>query len=62
MKTTIINILIKRDNMTRFEATELISQAQQAFNEYMNDGDLDSAYNICEEFFGLEPDYMEAFI
>jgi len=26
--------------------------------QYMEDGDLDSAYNICEEYFGLEPDYL----
>jgi len=52
------NILIKRDNMASSEADELISDAQDAMNEYLESGDFESAENVCAEYFGLEPDYL----
>ena len=55
-------ILIKRDNMTPEAADELIEEAQEAFHAYLDEGDLDAAENICSEFFGLEPDYIDEFI
>jgi len=58
MQERIKKILMRRDRMSESEAEDLIKDAQVALQEYLNSGDLDSAENICEEFFGLEPDYL----
>jgi hypothetical protein len=55
---TIKNILMTRDNMTEMEADELISEAKADLNDRLEHGDTISAYDICEEYFGLEPDYL----
>lgn len=55
---SIIQILIERDNMPEEEAKELFILARKALYEYISEGDEEAAYNICEEFFGLEPDYI----
>jgi len=51
--------LIDRDKLTPNEADEEIMLAQDQMNEYLLFGDTDSAYYICQEYFGLEPDYLE---
>lgn len=52
IKQTIMN----RDGMSEEEADELIAEARQDLHERLaNDKD---AYDICEEWFGLEPDYI----
>ena len=55
---TIKDILIRRDNMTPNDADKLILAAKKQLTEYLSDGDLDLAENICQEFFNLEPDYI----
>ena len=55
---TIKDILIRRDNMTPNDADKLILEAKKQLTEYLSDGDLDLAENICQEFFNLEPDYI----
>jgi len=55
---TIKEILMDRDGMDEIEADDLIEEAKEALQEYLADGDMESAENICEEFFGLEPDYV----
>ena len=55
-------ILIKRDNMTPEAADELIEEAREDFHAYLAEGDLEAAENICEEYFGFEPDYIDEFI
>jgi hypothetical protein len=57
--TKIKRILMLRDKMTPNEAEELISQARGQLEEYLFLGDIESAENICSEYFGLEPDYIE---
>ena len=54
----ILEVLMNRDNMTKKEAIELIKEARKQLNIYLEEGDLESAENICEEFFGLEYDYI----
>jgi hypothetical protein len=54
--TTILNILIERDGMAAEAALELIEQARTDLNERLEDGEI--PHNICEEWFGLEPDYI----
>jgi len=55
---TIKSILMKRDGISEQAAIEIIKEARETLQEYIDDGDMDSAHNICEEFFGLEPDYI----
>lgn len=59
---SIVKVLMERDGMSEQEAQELVNQAREAFQEYLSDGDIQSAYDICEEYFGLEPDYIDDFI
>ncbi len=51
-------ILMKRDNMSEEDAEELIGQAKEQLIEYLKNDDQESAEDICEEFFSLEPDYL----
>ena len=59
MKETIKQVLIRRDKMTSDQADELIQEAKEALREYLLDNDLQAAEDVCEEFFGLEPDYID---
>jgi len=47
--------------LTAPEAASLISEAREQFNEYVSNGDFDSAEEICADYFGLEPDYLVEF-
>lgn len=55
---TIKQVLMERDGMDEDEAKDLIEEARQALMEYIEEDDLEAAYNICKEYFGLEPDYL----
>ena len=54
----IARVLMKRDGMTYEEANNLIDEAREALQNYLDEGDSFGAENVCEEFFGLEPDYL----
>ena len=54
---TIKQILMDRDGLTADEADNEISDAREALMEYLENDD-PAAHDICEEFFGLEPDYL----
>lgn len=54
--TNIKHVLMTRDGMTEQEADELIADARADLNERLEDGE--TPMDICEEWFGLEPDYM----
>jgi hypothetical protein len=58
---SIKEILIERDGMDPDDADALIAEAQEEFDEFLANGDLDEAENICSEWFGLEPDYVIEF-
>ena len=58
----IIKILMERDGLSEEEASVLVDEAREAMHNYLMDGDMESASDICEEFFGLEPDYLESLI
>ena len=51
-------ILMDRDKMSANDADALIEEAKEAFECYIDESDLLSAYEVCQEFFGLEPDYI----
>jgi len=58
---SIKEVLITRDGMDPTDADDLIAQAQAEFDQHINNNELDLAENICEEWFGLEPDYVIEF-
>lgn len=51
-------VLIERDGITPEEADIQIKEAKEVLQEYLEEGDQESAHDICQEFFGLEPDYL----
>lgn len=51
-------ILMDRDGISACEASNLIDEAKDKLQKYLEIGDQESAFNICEEFFGLEPDLI----
>jgi hypothetical protein len=57
-KETIKEILIRRDSMTIKDADDLIKEAKDAFHEMLLHGETEEAYDICQDYFGLEPDYI----
>ena len=59
---TIKQTLIERDNITPEEADELIAEAKAQFEVYLANNDYMSAEDICNEYFGLEPDYLDEFL
>lgn len=52
--------LIKRDGISEQEADELIQEARNDLYERVANGE--ESYDICEEYFGLEPDYIDDLI
>ncbi len=59
---SLVKVLMDRDGLTKDEALVLIEEARQALQNYLMDDDLVSAEEVCEEFFGLEPDYLDFLI
>ena len=55
---TLKEILISRDELTASEADAQIEEARAEAMELIENGDLTEAYDICETYFGLEPDYL----
>ena len=55
---TIKQILIRRDNMSPQAADDLIQEAKDQLQEYLDNNEIHYAEDICDEFFGLEPDYI----
>ena len=53
-------ILMKRDGLTEDEATDLIQEAQEDLHNRLADGEM--PMDICAEWFGLEPDYLDELI
>ena len=56
---SIQKILMDRDGITLSEANEIVADAKEQLDIYMAEDDMSSGFDICEEFFGLEPDYLE---
>ena len=48
--------LMERDDLTREEAEEQISDCREELYQRLEEGEM--PYDICEEYFGLEPDYL----
>jgi len=58
-RETIKQILIRRDNFTVQEADNLITEAREELEYLLEDGNICDAENICMDYFGLEPDYLD---
>ena len=57
---TIVKILMERDGYTERQAREEIAVMMADFHERLETGEM--PFDICEEYFGLEPDYLEELI
>lgn len=55
---SIKKVLMERDKMSSSEAERLIADAREEFNYLMSTGNTEEAETICEDWFGLEPDYI----
>ena len=44
---------------TDVEANAQIEEARETLQAYLDEGDQEGAFNVCEECFGLEPDYLD---
>ena len=60
MVTSIESVLIRRDALTPQEATERVAECRAELHRRLEDGDM--PYDICQEYFGLEPDYLDFLI
>lgn len=58
MASEIAKVLMRRDKMSLEEALGLITEAKKAMHQYLEEGRLDLAEDVCQEYFGLEPDYL----
>ena len=58
---SIKEILMSRDGMGEDDAEELILECKQDLMDRIGAGD-SSSYNICGEYFGLEPDYLDELV
>ena len=59
---SIKEVLMRRDKMSEKEAEDLISEARETLQSYLDEGDISSAEDICAEYFGLEQDYIDELI
>ena len=60
MAESLVKVLMERDKMTEEDAEDLIEQAVEDLKERLDDGEM--PFDICEEWFGLEPDFLEELI
>jgi len=56
---SLIQILVRRDGYTELEAKEEIAACRKAMLAVIEDGDFIYAEEIFEDWFRLEPDYMD---
>ena len=61
MRKTIKEILIECGS-SEIDADNLIKAARKEFDELLMDGNIQDAHDICETYFGLEPDYLDDLI
>lgn len=59
---TIKQVIMRRDGLTDSEADEQIKEASDELHRRIGIGDICGALDICMDFFGLEPDYLEELI
>lgn len=55
---TLKQTIMRRDRLSVEEADEQIADAKITLQQYLESGDNYLAEDICQEFFGLEQDYI----
>ena len=60
MIKSLLQVLVERDGMQEEEAKKLIKEVKEVLLDRIENGE--DAYDICEEYFGLEPDYLNDLI
>jgi hypothetical protein len=60
IRKDLITVLMKRDGLTRKEAEKRVADVKGQLMDRLGDGEM--PFDICEEEFGLEPDYLEDLI
>lgn len=50
-------VIMKRDKITSDQADKLIERAKRDMHKRLKAGEM--PFDICEEWFGLEPDYID---
>lgn len=58
----IIQLLMRRDGLTREDAIRMVLEVRNTILEAMAQGDLNKAEDAILDELGLEPDYIMAFI
>jgi hypothetical protein len=67
-KQAVIEILMRRDNMTREDATQLVREFEAELKEMaesatsVTDPSLSEIEDLFTDYFGLEPDYLFSFL
>lgn len=56
-RLNILTVLLEQ-GYTLDDARELIQEAKDEMNRRIENGNMEDAFYICEEYFGLEPDYI----
>lgn len=60
MDKIIVNILMRRDGMSQFQAEELIEDCRNEIDDVLtHGGSYDEVADILQGWLGLEPDYLE---
>ena len=57
MRESIVKVLMNRDGLTKEEAIAQVNECHTDMMQRLADGEMPD--DICEEYFGLEPDYLE---
>lgn len=57
MRKSIVEVLMDRDGYSKEEASELVEEARTELHERLAKGGM--PFDLCEEYFGLEPDYLD---
>ncbi len=57
MVDSIANVLVKRDGITMTEAEKQVEFAHKTLHGMIEKGE--DPFDLCEDLFGLEPDYLE---
>jgi len=55
---SIKQVLMRRDGLSEERALALIDEAKEELHDLLSRGEMSAAEYICEDWFGLEPDYM----
>lgn len=63
-RESIKEVLIRRDGMDPADAEDLINEAREELLSFMDEGNFsyEDAAQIVEDYFGLEPDYLDDLI